>query len=127
MISRSNCHAVMAGGRSKRVLEPCETIRFNDRTVLSIFCSGDAFHRIRVQILQTHRCQHAIGITLIGLRDMYAISDRLGFVRESDGLRERLSARLGVDQIHEGCRLNAAQGGRAYGAIAKLRGARATG
>jgi hypothetical protein len=51
----------------------------------------------------------------------------LGFVRKPDRLRERLSARLGVDQVHERCCLHAAQCRRAYSAIPKLRSARATG
>ncbi len=113
----------MARRLLKRILKAGKPERFDHGSVLAIFRSRDTLHGIGIQILETDARDDIIGIALKRLHDLNAIRHRLGLMRKSDRLGQRVSALFGVNEIHERCGLDPTQTGRTQCIIAKLRGA----
>lgn len=113
----------MAGRLLEGIFKARKAKRFNDGSVFTVFRSRHTLHRVRVQVLKTDSRNDIVSIALKGLNDLNTVRHGPRFMREANRLRQRLSALLCVDKIHEGSGLHAPQTGRSQCVIAKFGGA----
>ena len=110
----------MAGRLPKGIFKTRKTKGLDDRSVFTVFRSRHTLHRVRIQILETDSRNDIVSIALKGLNDLNTVRDGPRFMCEANRPRQRLSALLCMDKIHEGCGLHAAQTGRSQSVVTKF-------